>query len=60
MAGAAINKETNTPVSEELNTTSMPGLFVCGNSYKVYDLVDAVTRDSEIAGKQAAEYLKKL
>jgi thioredoxin reductase len=37
---------------------AIPGLFVCGNSFKVYDLVDSVTRDSEKAGQQAAEYLK--
>lgn len=59
MAGAAMNKETNTPVSDELNTTSIPGLFVCGNSYQVYDVVDGVTKDSETAGRQAAEYLKQ-
>lgn len=59
MAGAAMNKDTNTPVSSELNVTSIPGLFVCGNAYKVYDLADSVTRDSERAGEQAAGYLKK-
>jgi len=42
------------------NKTSIPGLFVCGNSFKVYDLVDSVSKDSELAGKQAAEYLKRL
>lgn len=57
MAGVVMNKETNEPVSDELNTTSIPGIFVCGNSYKVYDIVDSVTRDSERAGKQAAQYL---
>ena len=34
------------------------GIFVCGNSLKVYDYVDSVTSDSEIAGKLAAEYIK--
>ncbi|MDP8264310.1 MAG: FAD-dependent oxidoreductase [Candidatus Aceula lacicola] len=57
MAGVAIDKKTNCPVSSELNTTSIKGLFVCGNSYKVYDLADSVSLDSEIAGKQAAEFL---
>ena len=59
MAGVQINKKTNSPVSEELNGTSIPGIFVCGNSFKVYDIVDAVSRDSEIAGELAAAYLKK-
>ena len=57
-AGVAIDKKTNSPVSKEVNTTSMPGIFVCGNSFKVYDYVDSVTTDSELAGKMAAEYIK--
>ena len=60
MAGVVIDKKTNAPVSKELNKTSIPGVFVCGNSFKVYDIVDSVTRDSLIAGKLAAEYLKGL
>ena len=37
---------------------AVPGMFVCGNSLKVYDYVDSVTIDSEIAGKTAAAYIK--
>jgi NADPH-dependent 2,4-dienoyl-CoA reductase/sulfur reductase-like enzyme len=59
MAGAEIDKTTNSPVSEELNTTSIPGIFVCGNSYKVYDIVDSVSRDSVTAGRMAAEHIRK-
>lgn len=59
MAGVVIDKKTNTPVSKELNKTSIPGIFACGNSFNVYDVVDSVTRDSLIAGKLAAEYLKE-
>ncbi|MCX5679495.1 MAG: FAD/NAD(P)-binding oxidoreductase [Candidatus Omnitrophica bacterium] len=58
MAGAAVDKKTNSPISNEVNKTSIPGVFVCGNSFKVYDLVDSVTVDSELAGKSAAEYLR--
>ena len=53
-----IDKKTNCPVSAELSKTSMPGLFVCGNSFKVYDIVDTVSRDSEAAGRLVAEFLK--
>jgi NADPH-dependent 2,4-dienoyl-CoA reductase/sulfur reductase-like enzyme len=60
MAGVEMDRKRNTPVSDALNTTSIPGLFVCGNSYKVYDIVDSVSRDSTKAGRQAAEYLKAL
>jgi NADPH-dependent 2,4-dienoyl-CoA reductase/sulfur reductase-like enzyme len=56
-AGAAIDPATNGPASAELNRTSIPGVFACGNSFKVYDLVDWVSRDSELAGRAAAEYL---
>lgn len=42
----------------DVTKIAVPGLFVCGNSFKVYDLVDSVTRDSEKAGTAAAEYLK--
>ncbi|MBF0533366.1 MAG: FAD-dependent oxidoreductase, partial [Candidatus Omnitrophica bacterium] len=58
MAGAAVDPATNRPVSAQLNHTSIPGLFVCGNAFQVYDLADTVTRDSEKAGQQAAEYLR--
>ena len=58
MAGAEIDRKTNTPVAKDVNLTSIPGVFACGNACKVYDLVDWVTRDSMLAGKMAAEYLK--
>jgi len=60
MAGVEIDKKTNTPVSGELNKTSIPGLFVCGNSFKIYDIVDSVSRDSMVAGRLAAEYIRRL
>ncbi len=59
MAGVKIDPKTNSPVSEKTNHTSVPGIFVCGNSYKVYDVVDSVTKDSIEAGRMAAEYLRK-
>ena len=58
MAGVAIDRKTNSPVSKEVNKTSIPGIFVCGNSFKVYDYVDSVSSDSELAGKLAAEYIR--
>lgn len=57
MSGVKMDKKNNAPESSELNKTSIPGLFVCGNAFRIYDLVDSVTEDSIIAGKQAAEYL---
>lgn len=45
---------------EMAGTSSVPGLFVCGNAFKIYDLVDSATKDSERAGQMAVEYLKAL
>jgi thioredoxin reductase len=58
MAGVALDKKTNTPITEEVNKTFVPGLFVCGNAFKIYDLADSVTKDSELAGRMAAEYIQ--
>ena len=44
----------------EENKTSVPGIFVCGNSFKIYDTVDAVTEDSMLTGKRVAGYIKNL
>ncbi|MFH1798518.1 MAG: FAD-dependent oxidoreductase [Candidatus Omnitrophota bacterium] len=60
MAGVVLDEKTNTPVSDDLNKTSIHGLFVCGNAFKVYDLVDSVSKDSTIAGRLAAEYLRSI
>lgn len=60
MAGVPLDKKTNSPVTDELNKTSIPGLFVCGNAFKVYDLADSVSRDSFEAGRQAAIYLNSM
>lgn len=60
MAGVNLDKKTNSPLSDEVCKTSIPGLFVCGNAFKVYDLVDSVSKDSAEAGRLAAEYLKDL
>ncbi|MBU0952444.1 MAG: NAD(P)/FAD-dependent oxidoreductase [Elusimicrobia bacterium] len=58
MAGVEIDERTNCPKSNKVNMTSIPGVFVCGNAYKVYDLVDWATRDSELAGKMAADFIR--
>lgn len=60
MAEVKLDKKTNSPLADELNKTSIDGLFVCGNAFKVYDLADSVSRDSIEAGRQAAEYLRSL
>ncbi len=44
----------------EGNKTSAPGIFVCGNSFKIYDMVDSATEDSMLTGKLAADYILRL
>jgi NADPH-dependent 2,4-dienoyl-CoA reductase/sulfur reductase-like enzyme len=60
MAGVEMDRITNSPVSKEVNKTSIPGIFCCGNSFQIYDLADWVSKDSERAGKMAAEYIEGL
>ena len=60
MAGVKLDQRTNSPMSDTINKTSIHGLFVCGNAFKVYDLVDSVSADSAEAGRMAAEYLRGL
>lgn len=57
-AGILIDPKTKGPVCESGFETSVPGIFACGNVYKVYDLVDNVTKDSVLAGRYAAEYIR--
>ena len=38
--------------------TTIPGVFAAGNVVRVYDLVDWVSRDAELAGKSAAAYAR--
>ena len=60
MAGVELDRKTNSPVSKEVNKTSLPGIFCCGNSFKIYDLADWVSKDAALAGKMAADYIRDL
>ena len=57
MAGVQIDPVTGGPYVDETFQTNVPGIFAAGNVVHVYDLVDWVSRDSELAGRAAAEYL---
>ncbi len=58
-AGIEMDPKTRGPkVDPKTMATSVPGIFAGGNVVRVYDLVDWVSRDSEIAGRNAAEYAK--
>ncbi|HBL36730.1 MAG TPA: pyridine nucleotide-disulfide oxidoreductase, partial [Firmicutes bacterium] len=55
--GLALDPATNGPVVDEGMATSVEGIFAGGNVVHVHDLVDNVTRESEIAGRSAARYI---
>lgn len=54
-----IDAITNGPIVDEQMMTSIPGVFSCGNALKVFDLVDHVTANARIAGKNAIKYMQK-
>ena len=59
-AGVEMDPKTRGPKVDAAMATSVPGIFAGGNVVRVYDLVDWVSRDSEIAGRSAAKYATDL
>ena len=57
-AGAEIDPKTRGPKVTPDMATTLPGVFAAGNVVRVYDLVDWVSRDAEIAGRSAAAYAR--
>ena len=57
-AGVEMNPITNGADVTQNRETSIPGVFACGNVLHVHDLVDYVSEEAEIAGKNAALYIK--
>lgn len=53
-----LNPKTKGPDVNESLMTNIDGIFACGNSLHVHDLVDYVSIEGEKAGKQAAKYIK--
>ncbi len=52
--GLALDPVTGGPSVSQRMETSVPGIFACGNVVHVNDLVDNVTLESRVAGKNAA------
>jgi len=57
-AGILLDSVTGGPIVNETRETSIEGIFACGNVVHVHDLVDWVTEESRLAGKNAAKYVK--
>ena len=57
--GVEIESVTNGPVVNESLETSVEGVFACGNVLHVHDLVDFVSEEAAMAGKNAVRYIQK-
>lgn len=55
-AGVELSPRTKGAVVDQYRETSISGIFACGNALQVHDLVDYVSEEAEIAGKNAALY----
>ena len=55
-AGIEMDSITNGPVVNQYMQTSVENIFAAGNVVHVNDLVDNVSKESEVAGKAAAKY----
>ena len=55
-ASVAIDPVTQGPVVNQYMQTSVPSVFACGNVVHVNDLVDNVSIESQIAGREAARF----
>lgn len=58
-AGIEMDPKTRGPVDKGSFMTSIPGIFACGNVFKVYDLADNVTKDSILCGKAVAKFVRE-
>ncbi|MDY0064606.1 MAG: FAD-dependent oxidoreductase [Bacilli bacterium] len=56
--GVNIHPRTKGPIVDDNLQTSIPGIFACGNSLHVHDLVDFVSEEGAQAGKAAALFVK--
>ncbi len=55
--GVKIDPRTKAAIVDDNYMSSIEGIFVCGNSLHVHDLVDYVSLESRKAGKAAANYV---
>jgi len=58
-AGIKLSNVTGGAVVDERFQTSVDGIFACGNVLHVHDLVDFVSEESTLAGRNAARYIRQ-
>ncbi len=57
-AGIDLNPITGGPKVSQNLSTNIDGIFACGNVLHVHDLVDYVSQEAAVSGKNAAAYIK--
>uniref|UniRef100_I5AT60 Thioredoxin reductase n=1 Tax=Eubacterium cellulosolvens (strain ATCC 43171 / JCM 9499 / 6) TaxID=633697 RepID=I5AT60_EUBC6 len=57
-AGVSLSPLHKGPVVNESLETDVEGIFACGNVLHVHDLVDFVSEEAAVAGRNAAAYVK--
>ncbi len=55
-----VDPKTKSAKINQAYETTVNGLFICGNSLQVHDLVDNVSKESSRAGTSAADYIDGL
>jgi thioredoxin reductase len=53
----SLDSVTGGPIVNSCMETSMPGVFACGNVVHIHDLVDFVSLESHLAGRNAGLYV---
>ena len=56
--GVKLHPRSKGPLVDANLQTSIPGIFACGNGLFVHDLVDKVSSEGRLAGRNAAAYIK--
>ena len=57
--GVELSRVTSGPIVNESLETNIEGVFACGNVLHVHDLVDFVSEEAAVAGKNAARYVQE-
>lgn len=57
-AGVRLDPRTNGTVTDQYLQTTLPGVFSCGNSRAIMDFVDSVSLQGEVAGQNAAHFIR--
>ena len=58
-AGVELSPITSGPIVNDSLETNIDGVFAGGNGLHVHDLVDYVSQEAAVAGKNAAKYIKE-